>query len=176
MNFTLKPNFRVLGPILGKDMGAFGKAVNQLDPSEVVKAFDNGEKVVVRINDERTVEVDSDQLVVNIISKEGFTVQMEGNDFIILDIQLTDELIQEGYAREFVSRVQQMRKSNDFDVSDHIKIYFTSTDNFTAAINNFSQYVMDETLAVTIESLDGKTGETHNLNGHETNIYLERIV
>jgi isoleucyl-tRNA synthetase len=176
MNFTLKPNFRALGPILGKDMGAFGKAVNQLDPTEVVKAFDNGEKVAVKINDERTVEVDADQLVVNIISKEGFTVQMEGNDFIILDTHLNDELIQEGYAREFVSRVQQMRKSNGFDVSDHIKIYFTSTGDFTAAITKFSQYVMDETLAVTIEGLGDKTGETHNLNGHETSIYLERIV
>lgn len=175
MHFTLKPNFRALGPILGKDMGAFGKAIQGLDAAAVVAAFDRGEKVAVKVTEERTVEVDNEQLLVNILSKEGFTVEMAGNDFVILDTHLSEQLIQEGYAREFISRVQQMRKSLDFEVSDNIRIYYESTAEFEQAIDKFSEYVMDETLATIIEPLGQRAGEKHDLNGHATTIALVQI-
>ncbi|MBN2261007.1 MAG: isoleucine--tRNA ligase [Clostridiales bacterium] len=175
MNFSLKPNFRELGPILGKDMGLFSKVLATLDPSEVVDKFNKGEKVSIVLSDEKTIELTNDQLVVNIESKEGFTVQMENNVFIILDTTLTEELVNEGYAREFISRVQQMRKSNDFEVADHIKIYFESSDELTKAIRTFDEYIKDETLAVEINALEDHNYEEHNLNGHDTKIFLERI-
>ncbi|MEA3424042.1 MAG: class I tRNA ligase family protein, partial [Bacillota bacterium] len=175
MNFSLKPNFRALGPALGKDMGLFTKALQNVDPSGVVKAFDEGKTVTIKLNDEKSVEVDSEQLVVNISSKEGFTVQMDNNVFVILDTTLTEELIKEGYAREFISRVQQMRKSNDFEVSDNIKIYYDSSDEFSNALKLYEDYIKDETLAVEINPLGDKAYEEHNLNGHETKLFLERI-
>ena len=175
MNYSLKPNFRALGPVLGKDMGLFSKVIQQLDPSEVVKAFDQDQPIVVKLSDEKTVNVTKDQMVVNISSKEGFTVEMVNNVFIILDTALTKELIHEGYAREFISRVQQMRKSNGFEVSDHINIFYESTEEFTLAISEFEKYIMDETLAELIAPLANGESETLNLNGHETKIFLERI-
>ncbi len=175
MNFSLKPNFRALGPVLGKDMGLFSKALQNVDPGAVVKAFDEGKTVTIKLSDEKSVEVDSEQLVVNISSKEGFTVEMENNVFVILDTTLTDELVNEGYAREFISRVQQMRKSNDFEVSDNIKIYYDSSEEFSNALKLYEDYIKDETLAVEINPLGDKTYEEHNLNGHETKLFLERI-
>jgi isoleucyl-tRNA synthetase len=176
MNYSLKPNFRALGPVLGKDMGLFGKALVNLNPAQVVKDFDAGKTVTVSLSNGREVEVNQEQLVVSISSKEGFTVEMLNNDFVILDTALTDELIQEGYAREFVSRIQQMRKSNDFDVSDHIKIYFESTPEFTEAIEKFKSYVMQETLADVMDSLGSQEAEVQQLNGHDAKVFLERIV
>ena len=175
MNYSLKPNFRALGPVLGKDMGLFSKVIQQLDPSKVVKAFDQDQPIVVKLSDEKTVNVTKDQMVVNISSKEGFTVEMVNNVFIILDTALTKELTHEGYAREFISRVQQMRKSNGFEVSDHINIFYESTEEFTLAISEFEKYIMDETLAELIAPLANGESETLNLNGHETKIFLERI-
>ncbi len=175
MNYSLKPNFRALGPVLGKDMGLFSKVIQQLDPSEVVKAFNQDQPIEVKLSDEKTVNVTKDQMVVNISSKEGFTVEMVNNVFIILDTALTKELIHEGYAREFISRVQQMRKSNGFEVSDHIKIFYDSTEEFKLAISEYEKYIMDETLAEVIAPLANDESETHNLNGHETQIFLERI-
>ena len=171
----MKPNYRALGPVLGKDMGTFSKVLQTIDPSEAVKAFDEGKTITVKLNDEKSLEVGNEQLIVNISSKEGFTVEMENNVFIILDTTLTDELINEGYAREFVSRVQQMRKSNDFEVSDNIKIYYESSAEFSNALKLFEEYIKIETLALEINPLTDQAYEELNLNGHETKLFLERI-
>ncbi len=175
MNFNLKPNFRALGPVLGKDMGAFGKALAAMDSKESVQTLQQGGFLKVTLPGGREVEVDKEMVQVNISSKEGFTVQMENNVFIILDTTLTEELIQEGYAREFVSRIQQIRKAMDFEVSDHIEIHYASTEPFTRAIMANEAYVMGETLGVAIETLGDQEAQEYDLNGQPTRILLKRV-
>ncbi len=126
MNFTLKPNFRALGPVLGKQMGAFSKALAQCDAAKAVPQLQAGESLTVDLGD-RPFSVTLDQVDIRIAAKEGFTVEMDNNKFVILDTVLNDELLAEGYAREFVSRVQQMRKAHDFKVDDHIDIAYRAT-------------------------------------------------
>ncbi len=174
MNFQLKPNFKVLGPVIGNKMGAFGKALSALDPQVYAMTFEAGETVDLDLGDE-VFSATSEHVLVNITAKEGFTVKMENNRFIILDTHLTEELITEGYAREMISRIQQMRKSNDFEMMDQIKIYYKAPEVFKDAVVKHADYIMSETLGVELNDAESKEYETHNLNGHDVMIYLERV-
>lgn len=109
MEFTLKPNFRVLGPVLGAKMRTFQKVLGGLDASVVAPKLEAGETVTIDLDGE-PFEISNENILVTVKAKEGFNVIMENNLFVILDTTLTQELIDEGLAREFVSKVQQMRK------------------------------------------------------------------
>lgn len=173
MNFSLKPNFKVLGPVLGKDINEFGKVLSTLDAREVVSKLESGEKIKVDVCG-REFEFGKDEVLVNIDSKEGFNVSMENNLFVILETVLTEDLINEGLAREFVSKVQQMRKASEFEVLDNIKIYYSGDEAVDKAINAFEDYIKTETLAVSIEKSD-KATEEQNLNDHMTMMAVERV-
>ena len=173
MNFSLKPNFKVLGPILGAKMKFFAGALNKLDASEVVPKLENGESLTVELDGEN-FEFNKDHVLINISAKEGFNVSMENNLFVILDTTLTKELINEGYAREFISKIQQIRKSNNFDVLDNIAIEFNSDDEIANAIENFKEYIKSETLALEVNRVEDESLEQHNLNDHMTGINVIR--
>jgi isoleucyl-tRNA synthetase len=176
MNFSLKPNFRVAGPALGKNIKAFGAAMAKADPKEVMAAFDADGKLTVELNGEN-VDITPDMVEVRIDAKEGFAVAMENNVFTILDTTITPELEAEGLARELISKVQQMRKQNDYEMMDNIKIYLDADEDVAAAVDTFKDYIMKETLAVEICGADEAGAELNkvNLNGHKSGLALERI-
>ncbi|MDY5436819.1 class I tRNA ligase family protein, partial [Peptostreptococcus porci] len=174
MNFSLKPNFKVLGPVLGKNINEFEKVLSSLDAHSVVNKLEAGETVKVDVAG-KEFEFDKEQVLVNIESKEGFNVSMENNLFVILDTTLTDELIKEGLARECVSKVQQMRKASGFEVLDNIKIYYNGDSEVEAALKDFEDYIKTETLAVSIEKVDSSDLEVQNLNDHDTGLRVEKV-
>ena len=173
MNFTIKPNFRAVGPKLGKKMGMFGKALAALDGSVYAPKFEAGESVAVDLAGEEFVAT-ADDVQVTIQAKEGFNVSMADNQFLILDTTLTEELVQEGYARELVSKVQNLRKSSGFEVTDQIKIYFEGDEEIQAAVEAFGDYIKGETLAVSIEAKP-ELEDKQNLNGHQTGLAVEKL-
>ncbi|SHE98082.1 Isoleucyl-tRNA synthetase [Tissierella praeacuta DSM 18095] len=174
MNYSLKPNFKVAGSILGKKIKSFGKALNELNARDTVERLEAGEKIVLNLDGEDT-EIEKDYVLVTIESKEGFDVAMENNLFVILDTTLTPELINEGYAREFVSKIQQMRKSNGYEVLDNINIFYDGSDEIKKAIDEFEEFIKSETLAKSIERITDENIEKQDLNGQMTGIRLERI-
>ena len=174
MAFSLKPNFRQAGPLLGKKIKAFGKFLAGLDASDIAPRLELGETVSVDFEGEK-LELTEELVLVTIAAKEGFTVSMENNMFVILDTKLTEELIDEGFAREIISKVQQMRKLNDYDMMDRIKIQYDGDDDIAKAVATFEEYIKKETLAVSIERVYNDQIEKKNLNDHETGILLERI-
>ena len=99
---------------------------------------------------------------------------MENNLFVILDTTLTNSLIEEGYAREFISKIQQIRKSSNFDVLDNIDIDFCSDDEIAQAIENYKDYIKTETLALKVTRVEDESLEKHNLNDHMTGIKVIR--
>jgi isoleucyl-tRNA synthetase len=173
MNFSLKPNFKVLGPVLGSKMKFFGSEIAKLNPADVVPKLESGEVINVNVDGE-DFEVNKDHVLINISAKEGFNVTMENNVFVILDTTLNEDLLSEGYAREFISKVQQLRKSNDFQVLDNIKIFFNGDDEISNAIEKHKDYIMSETLALEINKIDDETLEKHNLNDHMTGLKVEK--
>lgn len=174
MNFNLKPNFREAGPVLGSKIKLFGKALSELDASSVVPVIESGGSVTVDLDGEDFV-VDSSLVSVNIESKEGFNVTMENNLFIILDTVLNEELLNEGYAREFISKIQQMRKSNGYEMMDNIEIVYCGTEAIDRAIEIHSEYIKSETLALSISKVDDETIEKTQLNDQEAGISIKRI-
>mgnify|MGYP000911410724 CR=1 FL=1 len=173
MNFSLKPNFKVLGPVLGAKMKFFAGALNKLNSNEVAPKLEVGETLTVDIDGEN-FEFNKDHVLVNISAKEGFNVSMENNLFVILDTTLTTELIEEGYAREFISKIQQIRKASNFDVLDNIDIDFCGDDEIAQAVENFKDYIKSETLALEINRVDDESLEKHNSNDHMTGIKVTR--
>ncbi|NLW52992.1 MAG: isoleucine--tRNA ligase [Tissierellia bacterium] len=146
MDYQLKPDFKVAGRILGKHIKAFQQELSTLNTKEFV---DNLEKapVTLELNGEM-VEIKKEYVEVKISAKEGFDINMQDNVFVILDTALTEELIQEGYMREFISKVQQLRKSSGFEVTDEIKIDYEADDSLDQALQMFRDEIMSETLAL----------------------------
>jgi len=173
MEYRLKPNFPVAGPTLGPKIKEFGSALASLDANEVAPKLDAGEEISVILGGEET-PIGRDLVEVTIIAREGFTVAMENNLFVILDTSLTQDLINEGFAREFVSKVQQLRKRSDYNVTDKIHVYYDGDEEVTEAVEAFKDYIKKETLALSIERVDESNLERQNLNDHPTGIRTER--
>ncbi|OJT85496.1 isoleucine--tRNA ligase, partial [Clostridioides difficile] len=169
MNFSLKPNFKEAGPLLGAKMNLFVGALSKLNAHETANKLEKGETLTVDLDGE-AFEFNKDLVLIGITAKEGFNVSVENNLFVILDTKLTEELINEGYAREFISKVQQLRKSNNFEVLDNIVIEYCGDDEIAKAVDHFNEYIKSETLALEINRVDDKSLEEQNLNDHMTGI------
>ncbi|MDX9888938.1 MAG: isoleucine--tRNA ligase [Anaerovoracaceae bacterium] len=173
MNFSLKPEFKLAGPSFGPKIKAFAGYLNQLEPKAFVKELESNETITISLEGQ-DFTIDKSYVDVRIEAKEGFSVAMENGVFTILDTSLSPGLIQEGLARELISKVQQMRKQNDFEMMDRIKIYISADKDVQEAVDFHRDYIMKETLAREIlPSTD--TLEEADLNGHKTGISVERI-
>lgn len=173
MNYSLKPNFKEAGPILGSKIKAFGAELSKLDAKETVEVLEAGGEITLNLNGEET-KVNKDLVLVTISSKEGFNVVMENNLFVILDTTLTKELLNEGFAREFISKVQQMRKSNGYDILDKITIKYSGSENIKEAIDEYDDFIKTETLATEVNFVEEDSLEKQDLNGEETGIELNK--
>ncbi|MGP1563531.1 isoleucine--tRNA ligase [Filifactor alocis] len=174
ISYRLKPNLPVLGRLLGAKMRFFQKELAQLDAKEVVESLHLGKEVTMNLDGE-PFTLSEEHVLITIDSKEGFDVESHEGLFIIIDTQLTDELIEEGFVREFISRIQQMRKANDYEMMDHIRIFYTATETLTKAIKNHAEFIKSETLAdeLVCEIKEGMKEET--LNGEATSLFVERV-
>ena len=173
MNFQLKPNFRACGPIFGANIKNFQSYLGSVNPAEFVSKVEKEGTVNVSLEGTE-YEVTKELLEVRIEAKEGFAVAMENNVFAILDTTITQDLIDEGLARELISKIQQMRKQQDLDMMDRIEISITSDDEVKNAVEKHMDYIMSETLAVKLENVDSLALE-FDLNGHKTGINVKRI-
>ena len=168
MNFMVKPNFKVAGPIFGQKIKMYSDSLMNLKPEEITK-LKNGENIVIKVDNEE-FDISKDMVDIRISAKEGFDVAMENNNFIILNTNLTDELILEGVARELISKVQNLRKNSGFEITDRIIINYNGDELFEEMLSKHLDYIKKETLANDIiykENID----ESYDLNGHE--VYIE---
>ena len=170
MNFTIKPNFKVCGAMFGPKMKDYQNALLDLNSDDIDLLL--REQTITIDFDGGRLDVTPDMVDVRIDSKEGFNVGMENNKFIILNTELTRELILEGLAREFVSKVQNMRKTNGYEIADRIKVYYNGDEDILDALETFKDYVMDETLATVYEVKDSE--EVVDINGHDVMLTIEK--
>ena len=172
MNFTVKPNFKLVGRIFGKNINVFANKLNDLKVNDINKLQNN--ETIPMVIDDTNYEIDLSMVDIRISSKEGFNVGTINNEFIILDTTLTDELIMEGIARETISKIQQLRKTNDFNVVDRIKVYYNGDNEFTTALNKNIEFIKNETLAKEF-ILDENLTESFDINDHNVKLKVERI-
>jgi isoleucyl-tRNA synthetase len=150
VSHTVKPLPKQLGQKYGNKFPMIQKAILAMDAEAVASTLMSGAPLKVQAGGE-AFEVLGDEVEVKAQAKEGFAVAEEGAYVAALVTELTPELIHEGYAREFVRRVQDLRKSADLDVADRIKLYVTASDGLTSALEAHRDYVTAETLTVDLQ-------------------------
>jgi isoleucyl-tRNA synthetase len=149
MNFIVKPNYKEVGKTFGSSIKEYENKLSKLTDKDIMKLEDN-KSLKLNVND-KDYDINKDMVDIRISAKEGFNVGMENNNFVILNTTLNDDLVSEGLAREFISKVQQLRKNKDLDVADRINITFKANGNITEAIKKYDKYIKSETLAKKIE-------------------------
>ncbi len=144
----IKPNFKVLGAKLGKDMKTVGAEISAMSSEQIATLEKEGKMSIAG----HEITIDD----VEILTKDipGWTVTSEGRITVALDLTVTDELRAEGVAREFVNRVQNLRKDKDFDLMDRISIQLEENNPFESEINANNSYISAEVLANNIEFVD----------------------
>lgn len=173
MNYDIKPNFATLGKKLGAKLKPLGQTLSTSDSKTIVDTVNKDGQITFNLNGEDTVLTKEDFLI-NVKAKEGYDVGAEADLFIVLDTNLTKELIQEGYAREFISKIQQIRKNNGYEMMDKIQISYTSDDEIKEAIEVFDEFIKDETLATKITFEENKDAKEEVLNGHDSKIFVKK--
>lgn len=165
----VKPNFKALGPKVGRHMKAVKTYFQAMD-SAAVDAFEN--RGFVEFEDQgQTVRVDLIDAEVVTEDIPGMLVATSDGLTVALDATLTDALRNEGLAREMVNRLQNLRKSSGLDVVDRIDVQIEGSDSLELGITPFIAYIKDEVLADTI-SFDSNTGETVEIEGEKINVSI----
>lgn len=175
VHLSLKPNFRILGKKVGKDMKEVQTMLIQLNEHQVEQAIQQGFiNITIQSGELYQLAINEDVEIVRTV-KDGYIASVMGDLMIALDIALTDDLLIEGLARELVNKVNTMRREADFSVTDRIKVHLETTDRVKSAIKIHENYIKNEILAVdfvydrTAHSIDWE------LNDERCSIALEKI-
>ena len=171
MNFTIKPNFKVCGAMFGPKMKDYQTALNDLNKDDIDLLLK--EETITIDFDGGRLDITPDMVDVRIDAKEGFNVGMVNNKFIILNTELTRDLLLEGLAREAVSKIQNLRKTTGLEISDRIKLYYNGDDEIKETFNMFKKYIMDETLSIVFEETNDKL-DIIDINGHNVGIKIKK--
>ena len=171
---SAKANFKVLGAKLGKNMKDGAAQIAKFTDAEVASIV-KGNPVTITFADGSNAEITADDLIIQREQKPGMTVATENGITIALDTNLNDELIAEGFAREFVSKIQNLRKESDFDVADRIIIQFKDG-AYSKFINSFNDYISNETLAESITACAELADAVElDINGEAVAVKIEKI-
>ncbi|NLC67269.1 MAG: isoleucine--tRNA ligase [Clostridiaceae bacterium] len=144
--YKLKPQLKTVGPKYGKIVPKISKALSEADGAKAVELFERGETLVLEIDGNRVELAESDVLV-EVTEKESFVSVSDGPITVVLDANLTPELIEEGFVREIISKVQTMRKEAGFEVEDRIKLFYKGNERIEGIITRNRDVISDEVLA-----------------------------
>lgn len=170
----IKPNFKTLGPKYGKYMKQISAAFAEMNQSDIFQFEKNGE-FQLTIGEENIMLGLEDA---DIMSEDipGWLVANEGKVTVALDINITQSLKEEGIAREFINRIQNLRKESDFDVTDKIILYIGKHPETDLAVENFSPYIASQVLAERIELTDHlENGKEVEIDEIKTSIKIEKL-
>src|SRR5690606_423806 len=176
VEYTVKPNFAVLGPKYGSLMKQIGQALAQSAAADLVKTLRTDGKLTLTL-DGTTVEMTAEDLEIRTADRPGYALEADRDNYVVLETNLTPALLQEGLAREIVSKVQNMRKNAQFELTDRIRITYWAGPEVTDAIGAFQGYILEETLAVAIEKVADQTEDLTewDINGYSTKLKVEKI-
>ncbi len=172
INFEIKPNFKVCGKIFGSNVKALSDYLKDLD-KETISNLEKGETITITLNKEEYT-LTKDMLDIRVNSKEGYNTGVLNNLFIILNTTLNEDLINEGIARELISKVQQLRKTKDFNITDRIYIYYYTDIDLLKKLDKYLDFIKKETLCDMIIQ-EKIVDEISNLNGIDVYLDVKRV-
>ena len=175
-SYTFKPQLRTVGPKYGKLLGGIQKVLSALEGNTAMDELNANGKLSFDI-DGTSVELTKDDLLIDMAQKEGYVSQEDGRITVVLDTNLTEELIEEGFVYELISKIQTMRKEADFEVTDHIKVSFNGNEKLAGLAKRNNQAISEKVLADELTSgvEFAVTKEWDNVNGEAVTISLERV-
>ncbi len=175
ITYKIKPQLKTLGPKYGKLLGGIRTYLEGCDSSAVVAAVKDGGIFKTEINGE-TVEFARDDLLISSESAEGYVSASDAGMTVVLDVHLSDELIDEGILREFVSKVQSMRKEAGFEVTDRIALGVKAENNVKRVIEEYKDEIASSVLAGEVNfSVDGNGYVKEiDINGEKTEISVTK--
>ena len=171
--YNLKPQMRTLGPKYGKLLGGIRTALQGMDGNDVVDTFARGETLKFDVNG-TPVELEKDDVLTEATQKPGFSAQTDGSVTVVLDCNLTPELIVEGYQREVISKLQNLRKDAGYDVTDHIKVVYQADGELSAAIEAGRDFITKSVLADELTSGEAVDGKECDINGKKAKLSVQK--
>jgi isoleucyl-tRNA synthetase len=148
VTFEVKPNFKVAGKLFGSSIKEFQTKLSDLSDNEIT-SLQNGEVIKMNVNG-NDVDVNSELVDIRVNAKEGFDAAFMNNNFVVLNTNITKELTDEGVARELISKVQQLRKTKNYDIVDRIVLYYDANEAFDEIVNEYKDVIMAETLSTDV--------------------------
>ena len=171
---SIKPNFKTLGPKYGKEMKAISAATAELTNEEIVKLEQSGQ--IDLLIDNKTLTLDLEDFEIATKDIPGWTVASNSTLTVALDLQLTEELINEGVARELVNRIQNLRKETGLEVTDKIILNLKNDESIVNAVEQNKDYICSETLAEDLVLQDQVANGTEvEINGLMTQISITKL-
>ncbi|MGQ9609044.1 MAG: isoleucine--tRNA ligase [bacterium] len=176
VSFVLKPVYSAIGKKYGKLVPKIVSELAKLDPANAKSEIDKNGTLKLQLEQE-TIELSPEEIDITMQDKEGYITEIEGDVFASISTELSKELIQEGFAREIVNKIQFMRKEADFNVVDRIRLYVNSTEIVYDVIKNYKDYITRETLTKELVEVSNPNMYTKewNINGEKAVIGIEQI-
>ena len=172
LEYKVQPNLRLLGPKYGAELRNIVAALNDANPADIHQQVRSGNPVAVN-----GVVLEPDEVLVETLDKDGYAVSNEGGYTVAVSTEVSETLRLEGDARELVHGIQNMRRSADFDIADHIVTYYESSPELDAVIAAHSDYIRQETLSrelVSAKPVDDAYTETLKVNNIEATVGVRR--
>ena len=173
-SYTFKPQLRTVGPKYGKQLGGIRKYLAELDGNAAMDELNEKDTLSFDVGG-TTVELTKEDLLIEMSQKEGYISQEDGGYTVVLDTNLTPELIEEGFVYELISKIQTMRKDSGFEVTDRIRVALSGNEKLTKVLRANEKTIADKVLAV--EVLDDQTlanAKEWDINGEKAEISVEK--
>jgi len=174
--YTFKPNFRALGPKVGKNMGAVKNALGAMNGCQAKESLDSTGSLKVTLADGTEYSLTSEDVEISMSQAEGYNCQSYGEVAIALETTLSEELLEEGFLREIISKVQTMRKENGYEVTDHIKVGLSGNDKLLAIVKKAENEEMLRSVTLADEVVYGSDvahAKEWNINGETVVLSVE---
>ena len=173
--YEFKPQLRTVGPKYGKKLGGIRKYLSEIDGNMAKAELDANGKIVFDVDGD-TIELAEEDLLIQMIKMEGYVTEQDKNVTVVLDTNLTDALIEEGFVREIISKIQTMRKEAGFEVTDKIIISAENSVKIAEIIDKNRQMIQNDVLCERIElkKARGYTKEW-NINGEDVILGVEKL-
>ncbi len=175
ISYSFKPQMRTLGPKYGKMLNAIRTALTELDGTAAMAEL-NAKGVLKLTIEDQTIELTKEDLLISTAQKEGYVAATDNGYTVVIDTNLTEELLEEGFVREIISKIQTMRKEANFEVQDHIEVAYTDNDRVATIMAKHADYIASEVLAhrVGAGTLEGGFTKDWNINGEAVTLTVKK--
>jgi isoleucyl-tRNA synthetase len=173
IDYSFKPQLKILGPKYGKKIGEIRKALADLDGSAAKKALDEEGHITISISDEN-IKLTKEELLISTTQMPGFECMSDDGVVVALDTHISKELLEEGFVREIISKLQTMRKDANFQVLDKINVFISGNEKIMEIAQKNEKFIKQNVLALSINGGVGEYSKQWDINGEIVTLSVEK--